>query len=584
MKQPVIKIRKVNNPEPEIDGVSAILSKIYLSRGISSSRQLNYQLDQLPSPLLLKDNENGAKLLANAITQQQRLLILADFDVDGATSCVLMKQALESLGATHVDYLVPDRFKFGYGLTAKIVDVAATYSPDLIVTVDNGIASIEGVDRANELGIDVLITDHHLPGKTLPDAKCIVNPNQPNCDFPSQALAGVGVAFSLILALGKRLREQGWFTQRQINEPNLSQFLDLVALGTIADLAPLDHCNRILVAQGLKRIQAGRCRPGILALLDLAKRDFSRIQTSDLGFYLGPQLNAAGRLDDMSLGIECLLTQNHTQAMEMAAALDNLNKERRQIEQSMQEQALVCLEKIFENPEFDNEINTRAIKFGFCLYQPDWHQGIIGLLASRVKEKVNRPVIIFADATPESIQLKGSARSIPDLHIKDVLDQLATEKPHLLQQFGGHAMAAGMTIEKQNLYEFSSAFDAIVTEKMGGQLADNILWSDAELPVSQINIKLARELRDAGPWGQAFADPKFHGNFNVISKRILSGKHLKLQLKNSQGTAIEGISFFVDEVLLNAEMDKVNLYYKIDINFFREQENLQLLIEHIVLL
>ncbi|MCP4411130.1 MAG: single-stranded-DNA-specific exonuclease RecJ [Gammaproteobacteria bacterium] len=584
MNLPVVKIRKINNAEPGIDGVSDILSKIYLSRGITSSRQLNYQLDQLPSPQLLKDNNNGAKLLAKAITQQQRLLVLADFDVDGATSCALMKLALESLGATHVDYLVPDRFKFGYGLTVKIVDVAATYSPDLIITVDNGIASIEGVDRANELGINVLITDHHLPGKALPDAKCIINPNQSDCNFPSKALAGVGVAFYLILALRKQLREQGWFTQSQISEPNLSQYLDLVALGTIADLAPLDHCNRILVAQGLKRIQAGYCRPGIIALLDLAKRDFSRIQANDLGFYVGPRLNAAGRLDDMSLGIECLLTQNHTKALEMAAALDNLNKERRKIEQSMQEQALVSLEKLFKNQEFDDEKTTISTKFGFCLYQPDWHQGIIGLLASRVKEKVNRPVIVFADATTESKQLKGSARSIPGLHIKDALDQLATEKPHLLRQFGGHAMAAGMTIDKQNMDEFSYAFNAIVTEKMGGQLADNILWSDAELPMSHINIQLARELRDAGPWGQAFAEPKFHGNFTIISKRILSGKHLKLQLENSQGATLEGISFFVDEALLNAEMRKVNLYYKIDINFYREQENLQLLIEHIVLL
>jgi len=584
MKQPVIKIREVNTSERSLEGVSHILSNIYLTRGITISQQLNYQLDQLPSPLLLKDNVNGAKLLAKAITEQHRLLILADFDVDGATSCALMKLALESMGATHVDYLVPDRFKFGYGLTAKIVEVAAEFTPDLIITVDNGIASVEGVKRANELGIDVLITDHHLPGKELPDAKYIVNPNQPGCDFPSKALAGVGVAFYLLLALRKELREQGYFSNGQVSEPNLSQFLDLVALGTVADLAPLDHCNRILVAQGLKRIQAGRCRPGIITLLELAKRDFSRIQASDLGFYVGPRLNAAGRLDDMSLGIECLLTQNQSQALEMAAALDNLNKERREIEQNMQEQALVSLEQIFQHPEFDEENCTAAIKFGFCLYQPDWHQGIIGLLASRVKEKVNRPVIIFADATPESKQLKGSARSIPDLHIKDVLDKLATENPHLLQQFGGHAMAAGMTIDKQNLDEFATAFDAIVAREMGGKLAENILWSDAELPTEDITLQLARELRDAGPWGQAFAEPKFHGNFNVVSKRILSGKHLKLQLENSRGTTLEGISFFVDEALLAAEMDRATLYYKIDINFFREQENLQLMIDHIVLL
>jgi len=584
MKQPDIKLRKQNNSKHVIDGVSDVLSRIYLSRGITSSQQLNYQLDQLPSPLLLKDNLNGANLLAKAITEQQRLLILADFDVDGATSCTLMKLALESMGAKHVDYLVPDRFKFGYGLTPKIVDVAAEVCPDLIITVDNGIASISGVERANELGIDVLITDHHLPGKDLPEAKFIVNPNQPGCDFPSKALAGVGVAFYLMLALRKVLREQGWFTQNQIKEPNLTQFLDLVALGTIADLAPLDYCNRILVTHGLKRIQAGQCRPGIIALLDLAKRHFSRVQASDLGFYVGPRLNAAGRLDDMSLGIECLLTQNQTQALEMAAALDNLNKERRQIEQNMQEQALVSLEKLFENPEFEDGKAATSIKFGFCLYQPDWHQGIIGLLASRVKEKVNRPVIVFADASPESPELKGSARSISGLHIKDALDKLATENPHLLQQFGGHAMAAGMTIEKQNLDEFSSVFDAIVASEMGGQLADNILWSDAELPVTDINIQLARELRDAGPWGQAFEEPKFHGNFTVITKRVLSGKHLKLQLENNDGALLEGISFFVDQKLLDAEMHRVTLYYKVDINFFRDQENLQLMIDHIVLL
>ncbi len=581
MSKAVIKERNIASGTADLDNLPVALQKIYRARGVSSLQQLDYNLARLPSPALLKSNLLAASILAEAILQQKRLLIIADFDVDGATSCALVKLALESMGAEYVSYLVPDRFKFGYGLTTKIVDVAAEYSPDIIITVDNGISSIDGVERANALGIDVLITDHHLPAKTLPEAKAIVNPNQPGCSFPSKALAGVGVAFYLLLAVRKQLRELGWFSQGQVSEPNLSQFLDLVALGTIADIVPLDHCNRILVKQGLKRIRGGQCRAGILALLNLANRESNRIQASDLGFYVGPRLNAAGRLDDMSVGIECLLSEETDTALEFATILDALNRERREIEGTMQEQALNTLEKLFQNEKLHESVN-----FGLCLYQSEWHQGIIGLLASRIKDKIHRPVIVFADVDPEidTDELKGSARSISGLHLKDILDSIATNNPQLLQKFGGHAMAAGMTIKKQHLQEFSTAFDAAVAVEMGGQLTDNIIWSDGELSANEISIELAREIRCAGPWGQAFEEPAFHGNFNVLSSRVLAGKHLKLQLENHCGNNVDAIAFSVNEELLDIEFSRVKLLYKLNVNYFRQQESLQLMIEHIVLL
>lgn len=579
MNKAIIKVRQTDATAGGLANIPTVLQQVYLARGIRSTAQLDYNLDKLPSPKLLKSSEEAAKILADAISRQHKLLIIADYDVDGATSCALMKLALETMGAENVDYLVPDRFVFGYGLTTRLVDVAAEQSPDLIITVDNGIASVDGVDRANELGIDVLITDHHLPGKTLPDARSIVNPNQSGCEFPSKALAGVGVAFYLMLALRRQLRNMDWFSQQGLTEPNLSQFLDLVALGTVADIVPLDHCNRILVKQGINRIAAGRCRAGISALMNLANKDLSRVQASDMGFYVGPRLNAAGRLDDMSLGIECLLAENQVQAFEMATQLDKLNRERRQIENTMQDQALENLEQLFLDEKLDQNVN-----FGLCLYQSQWHQGIIGLLASRIKDRINRPVIVFANATDDPDELKGSARSISGLHIKDILDRVATEDPRLLQKFGGHAMAAGMTIKKQYLEQFSLAFDAVVADEMEGQLADNIIWSDGELSATDISLELARELQGGGPWGQAFDEPRFHGDFNVISRRVLSGKHLKLQLENQTGRNFDAIAFFVDEKLLETEMERVTLVYRVDVNYFREQENLQLMIEHILLL
>ena len=577
MNQPIIKIRESDNSDTSFENIPDILQRIYKNRGINEQADLEYGLDKLPSPVLMKSNVAAGKLLADAIQRQDKLLIVADFDVDGATSCALMVLALQSMGALHVDYLVPDRFKFGYGLTPEIVDVAAELSPDLIITVDNGIASIDGVERANELSIDVLITDHHLPGNQLPKAIAIVNPNQQGCEFPNKSLAGVGVAFYLMLSLRMQLRERSWFSEQQIQEPNLSQFLDLVALGTVADIVPLEYCHRILVTHGMKRIRANHCRAGIAALLQVGNKDINRIQTSDLGFAVGPRLNAAGRLDDMSLGIECLLTENESKAFELANQLDSLNKERREIEATMQQQALASLESLSLE-------DTSELTAGLCLYQPEWHQGIIGLLASRIKDKVHRPVIVFADADPdsESTNLKGSARSIQGLHIRDILDAVATENPTLLSKFGGHAMAAGMTIEKQNLKAFTSAFNQAIEADLKGRVLDNILWSDGELPVTDISLSLARTLRDAGPWGQAFEEPLFHGDFKVVSQRILSGKHLKFQLENDSGKALEAIAFFQDEEILNTQLDRVQLGYKIDVNFFRDQENLQLMVELIV--
>lgn len=579
MSQPTIKIRPVKT-STELANIPNILQRVYLARGITDQQQLDYGLDKLPSPTLMKSNIQAARLLASAIGRQDRLLIVADFDVDGATSCTLMLLALRSMGATYVDYLVPDRFKFGYGLTPEIVDVAAELTPDLIITVDNGIASIDGVKRANQLGIDVLITDHHLPAKQLPDAIAIVNPNQAGCEFPTKALAGVGVAFYLLLALRMQLREQGWFSKNNIKEPNLSQYLDLVALGTVADIVPLEHCNRILVSQGIRRIRAGRCRPGIQALLALSGKELTHLQTSDLGFAVGPRLNAAGRLDDMSLGIECLLTESATKARELAEELDHLNKERKGIEATMQQQALDSLKKL----NFDRQLNS-----GLCLYKAEWHQGIIGLLASRIKEKVFRPVIVFADADPDPKQpskdseamLKGSGRSIPDLHIKDILDVVATKNPQLLNKFGGHAMAAGMTIKKSAFKAFSVAFNDSVVAALKGCQIDNIIWSDGELEHQEINLSAAKLIRDAGPWGQGFEEPRYHGEFKVVSQRVLSGKHLKLQLLNQSGRSFDAIAFFQEDQLLNTSLDKVTLVYKMDVNYFREQENLQLMIERI---
>ncbi len=550
------------------------LQSIYAARGVQSVGELERGLTSMLRPQQLKGLEEAVELLVEALEQQNRILIVGDFDADGATSSALAMMALRDMGAADVQYLVPNRFDFGYGLTPEIVEVAKTRQPDLIVTVDNGISSLDGVAAAHAAGIKVLVTDHHLPGAVLPDAEAIVNPNQPGCEFPSKNLAGVGVIFYVMSALRSRLREKNWFQTQALNEPNMGGYLDLVALGTVADVVPLDSNNRILVHQGLQRIRSGHARPGILALLDVAGRSRQRLVASDLGFTVGPRLNAAGRLDDMSLGIECLLCDSPDLAREMAIELDDLNKDRRAIEAGMQQEALKSLESL--------SIDGDQLPWGVCLYDSQWHQGVIGILASRIKERFHRPVIAFADANEEEI--KGSARSIPGLHIRDALDAVASANPGLLTKFGGHAMAAGMSLRKEDYPQFQQAFDQVVRESLSAADLQAEIFSDGELMPEDMNLSLAYTLREAGPWGQHFPEPIFDGEFFLVQQRIVGEKHLKLVLAlDAQGQHIvDAIAFNVDVSLWpNNGAKKAKLAYRLDVNEFRGRESLQLMVEYI---
>jgi single-stranded-DNA-specific exonuclease len=475
---------------------------------------------------------------------------------------------LRLLGAAHVDYLVPNRFTYGYGLTPEIVAVALERQPDLLVTVDNGISSVDGVEAARRAGLKVLITDHHLPGAQLPEAEAIVNPNQPGCEFPSKALAGVGVIFYVLMALRARLRALGRYAQAP--QPNIGELLDLVALGSVADVVPLDANNRILVHQGLERIRAGRARPGIMALLEVARRDHKRLTSTDLGFILGPRLNAAGRMDDMSLGIECLLSDDLALARDIAAELDGLNQDRKSVEQGMQREALAQLK----------DLPAEAMPFGLCVFEPDWHQGVIGILASRLKERYHRPTIAFADAG-EGL-LKGSARSVPGFHIRDALDAVAARHPHLITKFGGHAMAAGLSLPAEHFPAFAEAFDAQVREQLSEDDLTGRLLSDGGLAVEEFHLELARALRNAGPWGQHFPEPLFHGVFELVEQRVVGERHLKVVLKSECGTLrLDGIAFGVDrELWPNPEARWVELAYKLDVNEYRGIESVQLMIAH----
>jgi single-stranded-DNA-specific exonuclease len=503
------------------------------------------------------------------LQQRQRILIVGDFDADGATASTVGVLGLRLLGAAHVDYLVPNRFEFGYGLTPEIVQVALERQPDLLMTVDNGISSVEGVAAAKAAGLQVLVTDHHLPGHELPAADAIVNPNQPGCTFPSKSLAGVGVIFYVLMALRARLRDIGWFEGRA--QPNLGELLDLVALGSVADVVPLDANNRILVHQGLMRIRAGRARPGLRAILEVARREASRITSTDLGFIIGPRLNAAGRLDDMSLGIECLLCDDETEAREMAVRLDELNQDRKSIEQGMQREALAQLK----------DLPLESMPFGLCLFEPEWHQGVIGILASRMKERYHRPTIAFASAG-EGV-LKGSARSVPGFHIRDALDAVAARHPELISKFGGHAMAAGLSLPEGNFPAFAEAFDTEVRRQLKEEDLTGRLLSDGTLAVEEFHLELARALRNAGPWGQHFPEPLFHGVFQLVEQRVVGERHLKMVLKTECGSVkLEGIAFSVDrEVWPNPTVRWVELAYKLDLNEFRGNETVQLMVVHL---
>ncbi|MDR0578593.1 MAG: single-stranded-DNA-specific exonuclease RecJ [Candidatus Accumulibacter sp.] len=556
----------------EREGVPPLLARLYAARGVAAKSELDYDLKNLIPPARLTRAADAAALLADAIEARSRILIVADYDCDGATACAVGVRALRAMagdsGAT-VDYLVPNRFTDGYGLSPEIVDLAAAKNPDLLVTVDNGIASLDGVARASELGIATLITDHHLPGEALPAADCIVNPNQPGCDFPSKCIAGVGVMFYVMLALRAELRARGWFGGAGgIAEPNLGALLDLVALGTVADVVRLDRNNRILVGQGVKRMRGGRLNPGIRALFSAAGRDPAKAGGADLGFMIGPRLNAAGRLADMSLGVEALITDDAARALNIARELDALNRKRKDIEADMREQALSALEAVGEDDDADA---APAI----TLFHPEWHQGVIGILASRIKDKRHRPVFAFARGDGADGELKGSGRSIPGLHLRDALDLISKRAPGLLKRFGGHAMAAGATILEADLPRFSELFAQAAGEQLSPADLKRTLETDGGLEEGYFSIATARLLEDE-IWGQGFPAPLFEDEFTVENQRVLKEKHLKLRLRKGR-LAIDAIQFNFEL----APGPAIRAAYRLTVNEYNGVESPQLLVEHI---
>jgi single-stranded-DNA-specific exonuclease len=559
--------------------VPPLLQRILAARQVLTDADRVLDFQHLHPPQLLKGIDAAVSLLMAQLPTQRRVLIVSDFDADGATSCVLAIRALRAMGFQNVDYIVPNRFEYGYGLTPEIVQLARGKAPDILITVDNGISSIEGVQVARALGMQVIITDHHLPGLELPPAEAIVNPNQPGCGFPSKALAGVGVVFYVMAALRSALRDAGWFAKAGIVEPNLAGLLDLVALGTVADVVTLDRNNRILVNEGLKRIRAGRACAGILALLEIGKRTLPALQAGDLGFAVGPRLNAAGRLDDMALGIECLLADDPVVAMAMARRLDEMNQQRKGIEEDMRDQAVSDLDAL--------DIGGATAPAGVCIYNPAWHQGVIGILAARIKERLHRPVIAFADAGVDGEgepQLKGSARSIAGLHIRDVLDTVATRNPGLISRFGGHAMAAGLSLRTRDYPQFCAAFAAEVTALLTEDDLQARILTDGEVRAEELTLNTAQLLRELGPWGQGFPEPSFDGEFEILQQRMLGAKHLKLVLcpPGCRQQALDAIAFNVDPALwATCNVARISAVYRLDVNEYRGQRSLQLVLEHL---
>jgi len=574
----IIRRRTLLADAPTDLHASLLLQRIYALRGVRSAQELDLSLERLIPVSQLTGTDAAVALLLEHYACQSRIVIIGDFDTDGATSTALVVRQLRRLGFKHVEFLVPNRFQFGYGLTPEIVQLAADNKPDLIVTVDNGISSVAGVAAANALGIQVLVTDHHLAGSELPQAAAMVNPNAPGNTFPSKGLAGVGVAFYLMAALTRSMQQQGMVSAETTAVAHL---LDLVALGTVADVVPLDANNRILVAQGIRRIRAGRCVPGLRALLEAANRRVDSCVASDLGFQVGPRLNAAGRLEDMTLGIQCLLTDDLDAARVIAARLTQLNLDRRDIEQQMQQEALAAIE--------DMQLDTESLPLGLCLYEESWHQGVVGLVASRIKDRVHRPVIAMARA--DELTLKGSARSVPGVHIRDVLDAVAARHPGLIDKFGGHAMAAGLSIGIDKFAEFCAAFNDEVCRWMTHDDAIGIVLSDGELAPNEITIAVARQLRESGPWGQNFPEPLFDGQFRVLETRTLAERHLKLKLEvnslNGGAAPCEAIAFrhfdYDDAPPVRVD-DQVQLAYRLDVNEYMGNERVQLIVEqlHIV--
>lgn len=564
-----IQRRKAVIPDPIDTQLPLILDRLYRNRGITDVAQIQTQIKKLRHYNELKGIERASSLICEAIMQDKSICIIGDFDADGATSTAVCMLALKAFGHQNVDYLVPNRFDFGYGLSPEIVDVAHQNNAEFIITVDNGISCVEGVSHAKNLGMKVVVTDHHLPGFTLPNADAIVNPNQPGCEFLSKNLAGVGVAFYVMLAVKAKLQDEGWFARKNIPPPNLATYLDIVALGTVADVVPLDENNRVLVHQGLQRIRSGFARPGIRAILEVAARPCHKLSSTDLGFVLGPRLNAAGRLDDMSLGIECLLAEDEQMARQMAARLDALNLERREIESSMKDEAEKALQIFMSN---GNDLPP-----GVVLYQSDFHQGVIGILAGRIKEKYYRPTIVFAQQDEHVI--KGSARSVPGVHIRDLLEAVNAQHPGLIDKFGGHAMAAGLSLKTAKLTEFKAAFETAVARATAGLPMQNLILSDGMLGSEEINIDNASLIKLAVPWGQTFEEPLFDGVFQMRSQRIVGKNHLKMVV-SLDGTEFDAIAFNIDlESWPNAKTRQVKLAYKLDINEFRGQISVQLLVQ-----
>lgn len=576
----MIEIRR--RPDPDLsqlpDSIPELLRRLYINRGVTQPEQLDTSTKSLHSYQHLLGIEHAVGLLFDAIRTHKRIIIVGDFDADGATSSALSVLALRMLGCHNVDYLVPNRFEDGYGLSPEVVEQAKDMGAEVIMTVDNGVSSISGVERAKQYGMTVIVTDHHLPGEALPNADAIVNPNLQTCHFPSKALAGVGVAFYLMMALCVHMRKHQWFTEQGMTEPKLMELIDLVALGTVADVVPLDENNRILVHQGLQRIRAGKARPGIQALIEVSKRDSRRLVAADFAFALGPRINAAGRLDDMSFGVELLMSNNIHAARRMASELDGLNHTRRDIEAGMKQEAMAFCERLQLGGE-------QSLPYGLVLFQRDWHQGVIGILASRVKDQFHRPVIAFADGGEGT--LKGSCRSVPGLHMRDALDRLDKQAPGMILKFGGHAMAAGLTIVESEYDRFSRLFDEIVRQELDESQLKGIILSDGELLPEQLSMTVAQMLRSGGPWGQTFPEPIFDGEFKVLHQKLVGEKHLKLMLEplykgHPTQLMMDGIAFNVDlRRWPDASVKTVHIAYRLDINEFRGNQSLQLMIEHI---
>ncbi|MDO6719266.1 single-stranded-DNA-specific exonuclease RecJ [Psychrosphaera sp. 1_MG-2023] len=567
-----IKRRDIDAPSVGLEQLHPVIQRIYRGRGITDIADIKRSAGQLLPVSSMKGIDVACQLLFDVLKKQQRITIVGDFDADGATSTALMMLGLAKLGFQNVKYNVPNRFDYGYGLSPQLATEVVNDGTDVIITVDNGISCLEGIEIAKAAGVKVVVTDHHLPGKQLPNADAIVNPNQPDCEFASKNLAGVGVAFYLLLGLRHHLRQQDWFASQNISEPNMAEFIDLVALGTVADVVPLDSNNRILVHQGLARIKKGVCRPGIKALLQIANKELTQVKSTDFGFVIGPRLNAAGRLDDMAYGIRCLLTENYGQALKIAEDLNGLNTERKEIEQGMRIEAEAAVNTL--------QLKDGDLPNGICVFAPDWHQGVIGIVAGRVKDKYYRPTVAFAlgDGEGENQQIKGSARSIQGIHIRDVLDQVNTQNPGLIGKFGGHAMAAGLSLPLKNLEAFKIEFNRILTQHLSEEVLTQVTLTDGELPSDCFTTEFSQQLNLAGPWGQGFAEPTFDDTFDVISHRIVGAKHLKLVLTNETGIVIDAIHFNCDlGVWPNNSIRQVRVVYQLDINEFRGNRTLQLI-------